>query len=72
MTEQEIRRALGPGAVFPIGGPNTAYAQYFTGDCWLAPLTKDVPIGNVTFAPGCINNWHIHHGGGQLLLVTAG
>ena len=34
--------------------------------------TERVPIGNVTFAPGCRNNWHIHHKGGQILLVTGG
>lgn len=37
--------------------------------------TEGVPIGNVTFAPGCRNNWHIHHtksGGGQILVCVAG
>mgnify|MGYP005914917565 CR=1 FL=1 len=64
---------LGPGAVFEIGEENTAYAQYFTGECYLKMLTTTgVGIGNVTFAPGTINNWHIHHKGGQILLVTAG
>ena len=64
---------LGPGAVFEMGGENTAYAQYFTGECYLNMLTTEgVSIGNVTFAPGTINNWHIHHKGGQILLVTAG
>ena len=32
-------------------------------------------LANVTFEPGCRNNWHIHHakkGGGQLLVCTAG
>ena len=33
---------------------------------------KGVVIGNVTFEPGCRNNWHVHHKGGQILLVTAG
>lgn len=35
---------------------------------------EQVVIGNVTFEPGCRNNWHIHHarsGGGQILLITA-
>ena len=64
---------LGPGAVFEMGGENTAYARYFTGECYLNMLrTEGVSIGNVTFAPGTINNWHIHHKGGQILLVTAG
>ena len=47
--------------------------RYFTGECYLNMLTTEgVSIGNVTFAPGTINNWHIHHKGGQILLVTAG
>ena len=62
--------------IFPKGGENTAYAQYFTGTSYLSILSKDqVFIGNVTFEPGCRNNWHIHKstkGGGQILLVTAG
>ena len=63
-------------SVFPMGGKNDAYAQYFTGQSYLCMLSQQqVPIGNVTFEPGCRNNWHIHHaksGGGQILLVTAG
>lgn len=62
--------------VFPRGGENTAFAQYFIGKSWLNMLTtQGVSIGNVTFEPGCRNNWHIHHaksGGGQILLVTGG
>ena len=64
--------------VFGLGAENTAYAQYFIGQSFLNPLTKaedSVHLSNVTFAPGCRNNWHIHHaekGGGQLLLCTAG
>lgn len=61
---------------FPVGGPNDAYAQYFTGQSYLAPVsTEQVPIYNVTFEPGCRNNWHIHHaksGGGQLLICVGG
>jgi 4-carboxymuconolactone decarboxylase len=33
-----------------------------------------VAIYNVTFEPGCRNNWHIHHatsGGGQMLICAA-
>lgn len=63
-------------SVFPTGGSNDAFAQYFTGQSYLNMLsTQQVFIGNVTFEPGCRNNWHIHHaqsGGGQILLVTAG
>ena len=64
--------------VFGKGVENTAYAQYFTGASFLNPLTdpkKTVFLANVTFEPGCRNNWHIHHassGGGQLLICTAG
>ena len=59
--------------IFPLGAENTAYARYFSGMSYLCPLTHGVVrISNVTFEPGCRNNWHIHHGGGQILLVTAG
>lgn len=63
-------------SVFPSGETNDAFAQYFVGQSYLNMLsTQQVIIGNVTFEPGCRNNWHIHHadkGGGQILLVTAG
>lgn len=63
-------------SVFPTGKPNDAYAEYFVGQSYLNMLSTDqVTVGNVTFEPGCRNNWHIHHakkGGGQMLLVTAG
>ena len=61
---------------FGLGQPNAAYAQYFIGNSYLNPLTEPgkcpVFLANVTFEPGCRNNWHIHHaksGGGQLLLA---
>ncbi len=76
MNIEEIKKELGPGAVFDIGEENSAFAQFFTGQSYLSMLTTSgVPIGNVTFEPGCRNNWHIHHaksGGGQILLCTAG
>ena len=63
-------------SLFPVGGENVNYAQYFDGTSYLNMLSMDqVIIGNVTFEPGCRNHWHIHHadkGGGQMLLVTAG
>ena len=63
-------------SVFPVGEKNEAFGQYFVGQSYLNMLTtQGVPIGNVTFEPGCRNNWHIHHaksGGGQILLVTGG
>ena len=62
--------------VFPIGAPNDGFAQYFTGRSFLAPVsTEQVGIFNVTFEPGCRNNWHIHHaksGGGQILICVTG
>lgn len=62
--------------IFPIGEPNTAYAKYFTGNSYLAPVSREqVNISNVTFEPRCRNNWHIHHaskGGGQMLIGVAG
>lgn len=65
--------------IFGIGKPNEAFAQYFIGDSFLNSLTNPketaVFLANVTFEPGCRNNWHIHHatsGGGQLLICTAG
>ena len=64
--------------LFGLGKPNDAFAQYFIGESFLNPLTdpeKTIFLANVTFEPGCRNNWHIHHaksGGGQLLICTAG
>ena len=63
---------------FGTGRDNTAYARYFIGRSYLNPLTKPqdgLALSNVTFEPGCRNNWHIHHataGGGQILLVSGG
>ena len=60
-------------SVFPMGEKNEAFEQYFVGQSYLNMLsTERVTIGNVTFEPGCRNNWHIHHKGGQILLCTAG
>ena len=62
--------------IFPIGQPNDAFAKFFVGQSYLAPLsTSQVGIFNVTFEPGCRNNWHIHHaksGGGQILICISG
>ena len=66
------------GGFFGQGEPNTQYAQYFVGNSYLKPLTKagqGVFIANVTFEPGCRNNWHIHRaakGGGQILVCVDG
>lgn len=64
--------------VFGTGSENTAYAKYFIGQSFLNPLTKPEDglfLANVTFEPGCRNNWHIHHaksGGGQILIAIGG
>ena len=64
--------------VFGTGPSNDAYAQYFVGQSFLNPLTDPkcgLFLANVTFEPGCRNNWHIHHaaqGVGQILICTAG
>ena len=74
--EEEAMRAHAKEMVFPIGAPNDGFAQYFSGRSFLAPIsTSQVGIFNVTFEPGCRNNWHIHHaksGGGQILVCVAG
>ena len=65
--------------VFGLGEPNVNFSQYFIGNSYLNPLAIDkeakLSLFNVTFEPGCRNNWHIHHaskGGGQILVCTAG
>lgn len=69
MTEKNL-------SVFPMGEPNDAYAQYFSGKSYLHYLSREqVTMFNVTFEPECRNNWHIHHaskGGGQILVCVAG
>lgn len=66
------------GGFFGMGEPNVNYAKYFIGQSCLKPLTdpkETIFIANVTFEPGCRNNWHIHHadkGGGQLLICVDG
>ena len=71
-TEREIYQN---SIFFPIGEPNP-YGQFFVGQSYLAPVsTWQVPVFNVTFEPGCRNNWHIHHatsGGGQMLICVGG
>ncbi len=64
--------------MFGKGKPNEAFSAYFIGQSYLNPLTRPESglfLANVTFEPGCRNNWHIHHakkGGGQMLICTAG
>lgn len=69
----EITSSATKGGEFGIGKDNVDYAKYFIGKSYLNPLTNDgVHTANVTFEPKCRNNWHIHHKGGQILLVTDG
>ena len=73
MDIEQMKKDLGGGNVFPIGEENVAFAKYFTGECYLNMLTTErVPVGLVTFAPGTINAYHIHHKGGQILICIAG
>lgn len=59
--------------IFPRGDKNDGYTKYFIGQSYLNMLTMDTAIiANVTFEPGCRNNWHIHHKGRQILLCTSG
>lgn len=75
-TGEDAKAAFQCEMIFPIGEPNTAYAKYFTGNSYLAPVSREqVNISNVTFEPRCRNNWHIHKatkGGGQMLIGVAG
>ena len=73
---EDAKSAFARSMIFPIGEPNDAYAKYFIGKSYLAPVSKDqIQFFNVTFEPGCRNNWHIHKaekGGGQMLVGVAG
>ena len=67
------------GGAFGMGEPNVNFSKYFTGNSYLKPLNEygkcPVFLANVTFEPGCRNNWHIHHaksGGGQILICVEG
>ncbi len=61
---------LSNSVIFPVG--KVFDSEWFNGTVHLNMLTgMPCPIGNVTFEPGCRNNWH-KHAGGQILLVTGG
>lgn len=68
-----MNKVINP-SVFPMGTEMPEqFGRYFVGQAYLQALTEQGgPISNVTFAPGCRNNWHIHHKGGQILLITGG
>ena len=61
-------------SAFPMGEPNDGFAQYFVGQSYLASAldAPEIAIHNVTFEPGCRNNWHIHHGAAQVLIAVGG
>ena len=66
---------LSNSVIFEKGEENP-FGKFFVGKSYLNMLsTEGVVLGNVTFEPGCRNNWHIHKadkGGGQILLCTGG
>ena len=75
------KTAFDKANMFGSGTPNTEFARYFSGDSWLSPMVLpdenvQLFISNVTFEPGCRNNWHMHTsegpGGQQILICTAG
>lgn len=72
---QEMETKMPLISAFPTGNENVGFEKYFTGKSWLAPLTNNeelnVPMYNVTFEPGCRNNWHAHTGG-QILISVGG
>ncbi|MDE6482282.1 MAG: carboxymuconolactone decarboxylase family protein [Rikenellaceae bacterium] len=73
---EDAKAAFQRTMIFPVGEPNTAYARYFTGNSYLAPVSREqVNVANVTFEPRCRNNWHVHRaskGGGQMLVGVSG
>ena len=75
--EKEVQKeAYEKQLLFPIGEENTAFAKYFIGKSYLAPVSgEQIGIFHVTFEPGCRNNWHVHRatsGGGQILVCVGG
>ncbi len=75
ISREEERDIFQKKISFPIGEKNP-YGEFFVGQSYLAPVSTDqVPVFNVTFEPGCRNNWHVHHaknGGGQILICIGG
>jgi Uncharacterized conserved protein, contains double-stranded beta-helix domain len=76
LNAQNMKEEIPEISNFPVGDKlPEMYSKYFIGQAYLAPLTKNkdlnCPISNVTFEPGCRNNWHSHTGG-QILVVVGG
>lgn len=60
-------------SMFKVGKPNDGFAQYFSGKSYLDILnTSGAFVANVTFEPGCVNNWHVHHSEAQILIGVGG
>ena len=78
MSSIKDRNELEKADKFGVGEPNNTFAKYFTGNSYLKILTQpgaSVLLANVSFEPGCRNNWHVHRakkGGGQILICTTG
>lgn len=74
--EQSSKDQFQKTIVFEIGESNEAFAKFFIGQSYLHQVASGaLPVFNVTFEPGCRNNWHIHKaksGGGQLLICVGG
>ncbi|MCH3904326.1 MAG: cupin domain-containing protein [Lactobacillus sp.] len=68
--EEEVKNS-----VFGFGKSNDAFAKYFVGTSYLQPLAENAEaqaaVHNVSFEPGCRNNWHMHSVA-QILVAVAG
>lgn len=73
-SESEIKSELKNlgGAIFSIGEQNFANEKYFTGKSYVAWLSNEIPMGNVTFIDGAHTFWHIHHKSCQILIAESG
>lgn len=73
-TEAKIKSELEQlgGTIFPFGEPNTANEKYFAGKSYVAWLSNEVPMGNITFVNGAHTFWHIHHKSCQILITESG
>ena len=74
---KDVKDEENHGGFFGLGQENKAYEKYFIGKSYLNPISNmsGMSIANVTFEPGCRNNWHVHNAkenGGQILLCVEG
>lgn len=73
---QNMKKEIPAISNFPIGEKlPEKFSRFFVGQAYMATLTQDkklnCPVMNVTFEPGCRNNWH-RHSGGQILIAVGG